>query len=247
MRAETTPSGNKTTRKRAMENLQEFVSNRGSTLRVNRTDGVIRGVRIIGLESSNGRRYLPEALQRAIPLYESAKVNVNHPSGNPAASRDYRDRLGVIRNVSADAGGLRGDLHYNPKHALAEQLAWDAEHAPENVGFSHNVEAKTSAKNGRVIVEAITRVISVDLVADPATTQGLFEHHEPIKAESVPVVENAADFVAIITDRPTAAEQRAANEALGLSDREGVEDFARTVTGRPMPTETKQFLDEITE
>jgi hypothetical protein len=75
-------------------------------------------------------------------------------------------------------GGLRADLHFNPKHALAEQLMWDAEHAPENVGFSHNVEARTSHKEGKTIVEEIIRVQSVDLVADPATTRGLFEHHE---------------------------------------------------------------------
>ena len=71
--------------------------------------------------------------------------------------------------------GLFADFHFNPKHALAEQLAWDAEHAPENVGFSHNVEARIARRADRVVVEAITRVQSVDLVADPATTRGLFE------------------------------------------------------------------------
>jgi hypothetical protein len=43
------------------------------------------------------------------------------------------------------------------------------------VGFSHNVEARTSRRGDRVVVEVITRVQSVDLVADPATTRGLFE------------------------------------------------------------------------
>ena len=47
--------------------------------------------------------------------------------------------------------------------------------APENVGFSHNVEARTARRGDRLVVEAITRVQSVDLVADPATTRGLFE------------------------------------------------------------------------
>ena len=73
------------------------------------------------------------------------------------------------------AKGLFADFHFNPKHALAEQLVWDAEHAPENVGFSHNVEARTVRRGERIVVEAITRVQSVDLVADPATTRGLFE------------------------------------------------------------------------
>ena len=81
----------------------------------------------------------------------------------------------MIRTVKAGGDGLFADFHFNPKHALAEQLLWDAERAPENVGFSHNVEARTTRRGDRVVVEAITRVQSVDLVADPATTRGLFE------------------------------------------------------------------------
>jgi hypothetical protein len=157
------------------EHLQEFVSSRGVDVRVDSAAGIIRGVKLLGLESRNGRRYLPSALAQAAALYEGAKVNVNHPKGSPLAARDYQDRLGSIRGVRSLADGLFGDLHYNPKHALAEQLAWDAVHAPENVGFSHNVEARTSRQDGRTIVEAILKVQSVDLVADPATTRSLYE------------------------------------------------------------------------
>jgi hypothetical protein len=156
--------------------LQEYCDSRGVPMRIDREAGVIRGVKVLGLESRNGRSYLPEALAQAAQLYEDAKVNVNHPKGNPSGPRDYQDRIGSIRNVAVRAGeGLFGDFHFNPKHALAEQLAWDAEHAPENVGFSHNVEARIARRGDRVVVEAITRVQSVDLVADPATTRGLFE------------------------------------------------------------------------
>jgi hypothetical protein len=156
--------------------LQEFCDSRGVSMRVDRQAGVIRGVKVLGLESRNGRSYLPAALAEAAKLYEGAKVNVNHPKGSPAAPRDYQDRIGAIRNMAVRPDeGLFGDLFFNPKHALAEQLAWDAEHAPENVGFSHNVEARVARRGERVVVEAITRVQSVDLVADPATTRGLFE------------------------------------------------------------------------
>lgn len=157
------------------EVLQEFVNSRGVAMRVEREAGIIRGVKLLGLQSRNGRRYLPAALATAAVLYEGAKVNVNHPKGNPLAARDYQDRLGSVRNVNAREDGLFGDLHFNPKHALAEQLAWDAAHAPENVGFSHNVEARTSRDANQIVVEAILKVQSVDLVADPATTSGLFE------------------------------------------------------------------------
>ena len=159
--------------------LQEFCDSRGASMRVDAQAGVIRGVKVLGLESRNGRTYLPEALAQAARLYEDAKVNVNHPKGNPAGPRDYQDRIGTIHGVAMRPGeGLFGDFHFNPKHALAEQLMWDAEHAPENVGFSHNVEARTSRRGDRVVVEAIVRVQSVDLVADPATTRGLFESSE---------------------------------------------------------------------
>ena len=156
--------------------LQEYVDLRGVAMRVDREVGILRGVKLIGLESRNGRRYRESALAAAATLYEEAKVNVNHPKEGPLTPRDYQDRLGVIRGVELRAGeGLFGDLHFNPKHALAEQLLWDAEHNPQNVGFSHNVLARLSLEDETVVVEEITQVQSVDLVADPATTQGLFE------------------------------------------------------------------------
>ncbi|HEX4415164.1 MAG TPA: hypothetical protein VH107_16140 [Lacipirellulaceae bacterium] len=159
------------------ELLQEFVDSRSHRLRVDREQGVIRGVKLLGLSSRNGRRYREAALVEAIGLYEGAKVNVNHPKGHPLSPRDYQDRLGVVRGVQFRTGeGLFGDLHFNPRHVLSEQLIWDAEHAPQNVGMSHNVLARTKQQGSDTVVEAITKVQSIDLVADPATTSGLYEH-----------------------------------------------------------------------
>lgn len=155
--------------------LFEFFDNRGAPLRVDRPRAVLRGVKVLGTVSKNGREYSAAALAGAVPLYEGAKVNVNHAPGDPNAPRDYRDRIGCLRGARAANDGLYADLHFNPKHALAEQLLWDAEHAPENVGLSHHVRAKTALVDGRTVVEQIVKVHSVDLVADPATTHGLFE------------------------------------------------------------------------
>lgn len=158
------------------ETLLEYADCRGLALGVEREAGVIRGVKILGLASRNGRVYPAGVLEQARALYEGAKVNVNHPKGNPLGPRDYQDRIGVIRNVRAAAdAGLFGDLHFNPRHGLAAQLEWDARNAPENVGLSHNVLARTARRDEQTIVEAITRVVSVDLVADPAATRGLYE------------------------------------------------------------------------
>jgi hypothetical protein len=157
------------------ESIQEFTSSRGAKLGVDREKGVISGVKVLGSTSANKREYPAETVRRAMGMYEGRPVNVNHPSGSPISPRDYRDRIGVVRNVRENAGELWGDLHFNPKHQLAEQLAWDAENNPSAVGLSHNVLARTRAKNGVTIVEEIVNVHSVDLVADPATTKGLFE------------------------------------------------------------------------
>lgn len=167
------------------EQLQEFVDSRSQRLRVDRAAAIIRGVKLLGLTSRNGRRYREHALTQAAGLYEGAKVNVNHPKGHPLSPRDYQDRLGEIRGVEFRAGeGLFGDLHFNPKHALSEQLMWDAEHAPQNVGLSHNVLARTTRDGDETAVEAITKVQSIDLVADPATTAGLFEHAESSRTDN---------------------------------------------------------------
>ncbi len=162
------------------ELLQEYVDSGNQQLRVDRTAGVIRGVKLLGLRSKNGRRYQENALAEAVSLYEGAKVNINHPKGHPLSPRDYQDRLGVISAVEfRPQQGLFGDLHFNPKHTLSEQLMWDAEHASQNVGLSHNVLARTTRQGDETVVEAITKVQSIDLVADPATTLGLFEQDAP--------------------------------------------------------------------
>jgi hypothetical protein len=167
------------------EVLQEYVDSGAQRLRVDRAAGVIRGVKLLGLVSRNGRRYRESALTDAVELYEGAKVNINHPKGHPLSPRDYQDRLGVVRGVEFRAGqGLFGDLHFNPNHTLSEQLVWDAEHAPQNLGMSHNVLARTKRDGDQTVVEAITKVQSIDLVADPATTSGLYEHAEPDSGNS---------------------------------------------------------------
>jgi len=152
--------------------LLEYASSRGLSLRVDRERGVISGVKILGLESANGRSYQPQAMADAAKLYEGRPVNVDHVEGQ---RRSYRDRIGRLTKIELRGDGLYGDLLVNPKHPLTEQLLWDAEHAPENVGLSHDAQGRTIARAGKVIVESIKSVRSVDLVAEPATTKGLFE------------------------------------------------------------------------
>ena len=162
------------------ELLYETAQTATGDVRIDREAGVIFGVKIIGCDSRNGRHYPNDTLRQAIPLYENSKVNLDHTDGDPRKSRSYHARFGMIRNIQLrENDGLYADFWFNPRHTIAEQLLWDAEHAPDNVGFSHNVEAvvrRQSSDGGTTaIVERIVAVRSVDLVADPATTQGLFE------------------------------------------------------------------------
>lgn len=161
------------------ENVLEFFDFSSPQRKIDKENGVVSGVKILGVKSRNNRVYPLETLRDAAPLYENAKVNVNHPDGSPNESRKYQDRVGSIKNVTLQENGLYGDFHFNPKHPLAEQMLWDAEKAPENFGFSHNVEAVVRLENGAQVVDKIVRVRSVDLVADPATTSGLFESETP--------------------------------------------------------------------
>lgn len=166
------------------ETLVEYTFLRNESGRIDADAGWIRGVKVLGVRSRNGRRYSAEALRGAAGLYEGVKVNVNHPRGSTEGTRDYRDRIGTIRGVRFVEGeGLFADLHFNPKHPLAGQLTWDAENAPEHAGFSHYVEATTRRERGEIIVEKIDRVHSVDLVADPATTSGMFESERDLAEE----------------------------------------------------------------
>lgn len=145
--------------------------------KIDRVNGVIRNVKLIGFESKNGRTYPAAVLKTAVNKYEGAKVNIDHPEKDPTQPRSYNERFGIIRNARfVEGSGVHGDFHFNPKHPIAEQFCWDAEHTPESLGFSHNATLRMGpVVDGKEMVEAVVGIRSMDLVADPATTRSLFE------------------------------------------------------------------------
>lgn len=166
----------------------------GNEATVDAQNNVIRGVKLIGSHSRNGRDYPPHVLKEALPHYEGVRVNIDHPDRSAAQPRSVRDRIGVIRSTRFVEGkGIFGDFHFNPKHQLASQIAWEAEHNPSALGFSHNASLRMGTpKQGRLQVESINSVRSVDLVADPATTNGFYEHDEGSDSDNhqTPTAEN---------------------------------------------------------
>lgn len=163
--------------------IREEIGVAQEALRVDRSGArpVVRGVKIVGLTSKNRREYPAQTLKEALPLYEGAKINDDHPRGSATSARTYGERMGNVLKGSVnfrEGHGIYGDVSINPKHALAEQFLDDAEHAPENVALSHNILGRITYRGDIAVVEKITRVISVDVVGDPGSTNGLFESED---------------------------------------------------------------------
>ena len=159
----------------------------GGTLKVDRTLGRIKDVKILGFKSLNGRRYTPEAVKSAAKLYEGAMVNIDHPEGKPTGQRSAYDRFGKLVNIRYVEGeGLFGDLEYLTKHPMALRVAEAAERMPELYGMSHNAEGEGEDDDeGIFVVNRITEVRHVDLVADPATTKSLSESRRSLQEEEL--------------------------------------------------------------
>ena len=153
---------------------------------------VVSGVKVLGIESKNGRKYPIEVMRKALEKYEGAIVNIDHPAGSEP--RSYEDRFGRLTNARMEADGIYADLAYNPKHPLAEGFQWWVKNDPKAIGLSHNAQAKTKMnQEGVEEIEEIVKVDSVDLVAEPATTAGLMECVMRAKETKQPVVEGRSE------------------------------------------------------
>lgn len=150
---------------------------RPALARVDRAAGVLRGVKVIGHVSDNGRRYTPECLRAAARLYEGKSVRIDHP-GDPDEQRSSDDVFGWLRDVRYTPAGIVADLHFLKTHPMASRICEAAERNHHLYGLSHNAEGQVDVIGGEDVVTAIQEVKSVDIVADPATTRGLFESRQ---------------------------------------------------------------------
>src|SRR4051812_42113566 len=83
---------------------------------VDAANGVLRGVKLLGLVSKNGRRYEADGLRRAVGLYEGRHINVNHPKRNESGEdRQFEAWVGVSRNPEFRPDGIYGDVHLRQK------------------------------------------------------------------------------------------------------------------------------------
>lgn len=150
--------------------------------KIDRSDGVLRGVVLLNKHSSNGvggggREYSDTAMQRMAALSEGLPAYANHVKNKDEAfkPRDVRDLIGVHRNIRFDESKHRvtSDLHVVEHHrpwvfGLAEDM-------PHIVGMSPVSRGLVRTQGTKEWVEDIVAVRSGDLVSDPATTKGLYE------------------------------------------------------------------------
>lgn len=181
------------------ELFEAFIPGNGKPHKVDREQGIIYGVKVVGKSSPNthgvrnveGTDYTEQALKGAISLYEGIKVNVDHPSREkPNADRSAYDRIGKLVNVRIEEGELYADLKLLTKHPLAERLMEAAEKMPDCFGLSHNGYGKGAVKGDRYVITEIPEVRSVDVVADAGTVSSLFESRHMKKKTLKSVLES---------------------------------------------------------
>lgn len=160
-----------------------------SANRINASQGVISGVRVLGASSKRGRFYSEQAREDAVNLYEGIGVNLNHPEEEDA----YRNRgvltetFGELRNVRHDKNrqAVYADHHFPVSHPYAQTYIENARRFPTQLGFSHNASGKSHQKDGLTHVESLDSAVSVDLVDRAATNKSLFESEKPMARRKV--------------------------------------------------------------
>lgn len=154
---------------------------------VDRTNRLVGNVAITGAVSRNGYRYAAEALEAAAPLYVGRPVFLDHSQDpNSPQSRSTRDLVGTVVSArfvaTADGLGLiRGDIRVLDTESGRTFLTLCESDEP-GVGMSHVVLARRSEDGS--VVESIEKVISVDAVMFPATTNRLSESETTLEDES---------------------------------------------------------------
>ena len=182
MATATKPRTTRTSRKL----LEWSASTSGSPLTVDREGGVIKGVKVVGRhsrnshglrEAVNGTEYTKACLQEALSLYEGVDVLVDHDEDG-RGNRSSSDVFGKLKNVRLTEDGVRADLHFLKAHPLASRVCEDVERGLGSFGLSHDATAakeRIDRSAGRLVIEKLATVRSVDLVRKPASNRNLWE------------------------------------------------------------------------
>ena len=176
--AEGTPSATRWAEAKAAKYVERMVESDGRILEaLEDDDGEIgskwRVTMIRPGTSRNRRRYRPEVLQEAVPLYEGVVAFDGHRTPAEIKASATRNIAGFHSEVEAmPDGSLQSTLTLLESATEARGLFMTAfkNNRPDLVGFSHDVSGGTTRmiEAGRLIedVTGIDTVRSVDIVAD---------------------------------------------------------------------------------
>ncbi len=199
--------------------------------------------------SKNLRRYPMGVLQEATPLYEGSKAFDHHRTDEELKTSTIRGLVGQFRNVKTNMAGLEGELHLLPSathtaEAFDASLEAQSKGYPPLVGISHDVMAnyRTATEASGSVQEAtkIVRVLSSDVVADPAAggraIRMVAAGTEPPSPQEGTVMD-LKQLIALLRDADSAkraellTEHKALIEAAGLTDG----DITKMLIAEPAP------------
>lgn len=173
-------------REKVKDNEKEFSEAVGTELielteatfqdaRFEEEDNVIRNVCLLSSLSKNNRKYLDKAMNDVTGLASGVKVFADHPKRGETV-RSVREIIGQIENPHRSGKKIYGNLRVLSSHkdwvfALAREM-------PNIAGMSILAKGKMHPERdsqGRTQVESVSMLKSIDLVSEPATTQGMYE------------------------------------------------------------------------
>ncbi len=191
-------------------------------------DSALRNVALLGPESVNGYHYTQEAMEAAVPLYEGRPVFLNHPDPSTPKKRRVQDYVGKIENTRMEGGRIRGDIKLaGPNKQLVAELA---ESNPAEIGMSHVIFASDRKSGNDLYIDSIKSVLSVDVVAFPATTRNFAEQQGEGDGDKKPTAE--ATYVPV--DPPVGSFEDIREQILKL-----VPDYFTAAGVWPEPEEDK--------
>lgn len=186
----------------------------GDGFRLDAENGIAYGVAVCGPVSQNGRDYPDSVRDRDKAVYEGSQVYIDHRDGE----RQVREWFGELQNPRTRVSDRRtiADHHYPKNSSFTAEYEERASKFPRSLGFSHVAVCQTKRINGREVIEAISRVHSVDLVAKPATNAGIAESFQPRKPMKL------SEYVAAVVAKwpDAAAKLKTVREMDGMDDME---------------------------
>jgi hypothetical protein len=217
-----------------------------SKLVVDKKEGIIRNIKILGPVSKNGRRYSDKAMREGFHKYENAVVNRNHDRENPV-DRDVNDRLGQIINVRYVVGeGIYGDFQLLLSDPISSKVMETAEKMPHTMGFSHYAICKWKSVGGVQEAQEIDKVISVDLVGAPATTEAMHESMSHVVGECAKCKKMSS--LSSNKDMEYGDKLKAVAEEYGITDNESgsdTDDKSSSKEEKGSASESFSFVDPV--